>query len=36
MTDYERDKKWEQSEWWRVPAMACLFPALVLLMWGTR
>jgi len=30
-TDYQRDKQWERSEWWRVPTMPPVVVALVFL-----
>ena len=28
LTDYERDKEYEKSEWWRVPLVLSIVPAL--------
>jgi len=37
MTDYERDKEYEKSEWWRVPLLDVVIPVAILIcMWVTR
>ena len=33
MTDYEFDKEYEKSEWWRVPVVLAIVPSLIFIYW---